>query len=208
MYKENNSKKHYAPAPKAKRRCFIIALAVLLCTVISAVTLAFVFTNTGEVKNTFNDTSVIGDVVETFEDNVKKDVKIKNNGDTSAYIRATVVVTWLSDDKKNVSAKQPVENADYTIAYNTAADSNWQKAEDGYWYYKIPVAPGAETKNLINECKLKTGAEPPAGYSLSVEIIASVIQSTPNTVVKDKWDSGVEKIADDGTTLVIKQIGG
>lgn len=58
---------------------------------------------------------------------------------------------------------------------------------------------------MIDECKLLDSANVPDGYYLSVEIVASAIQSTPTTVVTENWGSGVSGIsATDGKTLIIK----
>ena len=66
-------------------------------------------------------------------------------------------------------------------------NSGWLRGADGYWYYTIPVAPGASTGALIDECELMPGAEVPEGYHLAVEIISSAIQSSPAAVVQGKW---------------------
>ena len=45
---------------------------------------------------------------------------------------------------------------------------------------------------LIKECKKVDGVTPPDGYDLSVEIIASGIQSTPDGAVKEAWGMTVD----------------
>lgn len=209
MYNENNSGNHYIPAHRrrrAKRRKqqnLIIAIVVIICSIISCVTFAFVFTNTEPVENTFTDAYVACDVLETFDGTTKSDVIIKNTGEVQSYIRAKVVVTWMSADETKVTALKPVDDTDYVITYanETGAATNWEKGADGYWYYKIPVNVGDETENLIESCSLKDGVIAPDGYYLSVEIVASSIQSTPTRVVTEQWNSGVSGV--DGSTLII-----
>ena len=45
---------------------------------------------------------------------------------------------------------------------------------------------------LIDECKLLENASVPDGYHLSVEIVASAIQSAPDSVVQNMWHVTVE----------------
>ena len=211
MYNDNNSGKHYIPAHRrrrAKRRkqqSLIIAVVAILCSIIACATIAFVFTSTKPLENTFTDAYVACDVLETFDGTTKTDVTIKNTGEVQSYIRAKVVVTWMSDDKTKVTALKPIDDTDYVITYADEANAatNWEKGLDGYWYYKLPVNVGKETEELIESCSLKEGITAPYGYYLSVEIVASAIQSTPETVVKEQWSSGISDA--DGTTLVIRQ---
>ena len=210
MYNNNNSGKHYIPAHRrrrAKRRkqqSLIIAVVAILCSIIACATIAFVFTSTKPLENTFTDAYVACDVLETFDGITKTDVTIKNTGEVQSYIRAKVVVTWMSDDKTKVTALKPIDDTDYIITYadETNAATNWEKGSDGYWYYKLPVNVGKETEELIESCSLKDGITVPDGYYLSVEIVASSIQSTPPRVVTEQWDSGVNGV--NGSTLIIK----
>ena len=210
MYNDNNSGKHYIPAHRrrrAKRRkqqSLIIAVVAILCSIIACATIAFVFTSTKPLENTFTDAYVACDVLETFDGTTKTDVTIKNTGEVQSYIRAKVVVTWMSDDKTKVTALKPIDDTDYIITYadETNAATNWEKGSDGYWYYKLPVNVGKETEKLIESCSLKYGITSPDGYYLSVEIVASSIQSTPPRVVTEQWDSGVSGV--NGSTLIIK----
>lgn len=210
MYNDNNSGKHYIPAHRrrrAKRRkqqSLIIAVVAILCSIIACATIAFVFTSTKPLENTFTDAYVACDVLETFDGITKTDVTIKNTGEVQSYIRAKVVVTWMSDDKTKVTALKPIDDTDYVITYADEANAatNWEKGLDGYWYYKLPVNVGKETEELIESCSLKEGITAPDGYYLSVEIVASSIQSTPTRVVTEQWDSGVNGV--NGSTLIIK----
>lgn len=210
MYNENNSGKHYIPAhhrrrtKRRKQQSLIIAIVATICSIIACATIAFVFTNTEPLKNTFTDAYVACDVLETFDGTTKSDVTVKNTGEVQSYIRAKVVVTWMSADKTKVTALKPVDDMEYVITYadETSATTNWEKGSDGYWYYKLPVDIAKETEVLIKNCSLKDGVVAPDGYYLSVEIVASSIQSTPTDVVVAQWDSGVSGV--NGSTLIIK----
>lgn len=159
----------------------VICLILLLMISVGG-TIAFVVTHTSEIRNTFTESVVKCEVDETFENNVKSNVSIKNTGDTTAYIRAFVNVTWMNESGQ-VASVSP-KSTDYMIEYST---SGWLKGSDGYYYYSLPVQPNDKTAVLINSCQLLETASAPDGYYLSVEIVCSAIQSTPVSVVKDIW---------------------
>ena len=159
----------------------VICLILLLMISVGG-TIAFVVTHTSEIRNTFTESVVKCEVDETFKDNVKSNVSIKNTGDTTAYIRAFVNVTWMNESGQ-VASVSP-KSTDYMIEYST---SGWLKGSDGYYYYSLPVQPNDKTAVLINSCRLLETASAPDGYYLSVEIVCSSIQSTPVSVVSDIW---------------------
>ena len=159
----------------------VICLILLLMISVGG-TIAFVVTHTSEIRNTFTESVVKCEVDETFKDNVKSNVSIKNTGDTTAYIRAFVNVTWMNESGQ-VASVSP-KSTDYMIEYS---DSGWLKGSDGYYYYSLPVQPNNKTEVLINSCQLLETASAPDGYYLSVEIVCSAIQSTPESVVSNIW---------------------
>ena len=186
-------KKHLAasenrPLPKKKVSLLLVSL-VLIAAIAVGSTVAFIATSTEPITNIFNPANVTIDIDESFVDGVKTDVQVKNTGSTDAFIRAKIVVTWKDADG-NVSATKPVKNTDYTMTLNT---TDWFLGSDGFYYCKTSVAPDAPnnlTPVLIEKCE-KTGT-PPDGYDLSVEIIASGIQSTPDGAVKEAWGMTVD----------------
>lgn len=173
---------------RRRRRLFALLAAVVLVSALAVGgTLAFILTQTEEKVNVFAPAKVACAVTETFDGTTKRDVAVKNTGDTAAYIRAAVIVTWMKDGNaadQSVTARLPQEGTDYELAY--AADG-WLHGDDGYWYYQDPVAPGDGTGKLIERCVQLAGTNVPDGYHLSVEIAASAIQSVPETVVADEW---------------------
>lgn len=179
---------------KKKSLALVVSLALLL-TVTVGTTLAFLTTSSSPVANIFNPSTVTTTVVEDLDGNVKKDVRIRNTGDTDAWIRAAVVVTW-QDSEGNVYGKQPVEGEDYEIRGEA---SEWISSKDGFCYYSTPVAPGEETSVLIESIQPK--GEAPAGYSLCVEIIGSGIQSKPVSVFAAAWNPADVSVSSDGTSV-------
>ena len=190
------------------KKLIIIASVMLLLLATVGTTLAYIFTETKPVENTFNPSKVSCAVVEKGYEPVsgeiqnisdkKSNVQIKNTGDTDAYIRVAVVVNWMDEAGTKVWATKPVEavegaDGDYTITYNL--EDGWFDGGDGFYYYSKAVSPEELTTILINEAKqLKSAPQTPDGiqYCLSIEIVASAIQSTPETVVEEQWGVTVE----------------
>ena len=179
------------------KKSIIIASVMLLLLVAVGTTIAYIFTETEPVENTFNPSKVSCAVVENGYEpvsgeiqnisDIKSNVQIKNTGDTDAYIRVAVVVNWASADGSCVWAQKPADN-DYEITYNLNGD--WFDGGDGFYYYSKTISPEELTTILINEAKqLKSAPQTPDGiqYYLSIEIVASAIQSTPETVVAEQW---------------------
>ena len=187
------------------KKSIIITSVILLLLATVGTTLAYIFTETKPVENTFNPSKVSCAVVEKGYEpvsgeiqnisDIKSNVQIKNTGDTDAYIRVAVVVNWMDEAGTKVWATKPVEGADgdYTITYNLS--NGWFNGGDGFYYYSKTISPEELTTILINEAKqLKSAPQTPDGiqYYLSIEIVASAIQSTPETVVENHWGVTVE----------------
>ena len=167
-----------------KKSILLLALTVLLLTCVVGSTIAYLATKSAEVSNTFTPTKVTTAVVESFSNNEKDNVTIKNTGTTDAFIRATVVVTW-QDENGVVYAQKPVEGEDYEITWSK---TDWTGPIDGFYYYESEVAPNGVTGVLFTDCKpLK--AAPMAGYTLHVEIIGQGIQAQgiPDETYANAW---------------------
>lgn len=169
---------------KSNKKLILLISIVALFVVTAGATLAYIVTQTDGVRNVFNPSHVTCEVQESFDKSVKKDVNVKNTGDTDAYIRAYIVVNWV-DETGNIAAEKPAEN-DYSITFSTG--TAW-KEYDGYYYYTKSVAPKASTADLIKECRVIGQKD---GYSLQVEIIADAVQSSPADAVKDAWGVTVD----------------
>lgn len=186
------------------KKSIIITSVILLLLVSVGTTLAYVFTETEPVENIFIPSRVSCEVVENGNEPVsgslvnisdsKNNVQIQNTGDTDAYIRVAVTVNWMNADGTRVWAQKPIQNTDYTITYNLSEDG-WFDGGDGFYYYSkavSPTSPNNLTGILISNAALMSGVTAPVGtdgtpYYLSIEIVASAIQSTPKTVVEEQW---------------------
>lgn len=166
---------------KIHRKAAIVAM-LCLCAALCIVggSFAYLIANTDTLSNEFVPATVSCVVEEVFENGVKENVRVRNTGNIDAYIRAAVVVTFVSEDGR-VLATPPKEDVDYTVTWGA---SGWQKGTDGYWYHKKAVAPEALTAPLIETA---SAISAPDGYRLNIQIIVSAIQSFPEASVKEAW---------------------
>ena len=182
---------------KRKKHTILLIALILAIDIAAGSTLAFLVTQTKSIKNTFNHSNVACEVVEdtfiNFQSEEKTNVKVQNTGDTESYIRAAILVNW-KDKEGNVYAVAPEEGVDYEIELGA---NTWFLGNDGFYYYTKPVSPVLPldtTDVLINRCyPTGNGLE---GYGLSVEIVASAIQSQPAKAVENSWHVNVNS---DGT---------
>ena len=168
----------------------VILLAVSLMLILSAAiggTVAYLIDQTGSITNTFTPANVTPHINEDFNGSVKKNVQITNSGDIPAYIRVKVVVTWKDKDD-NVYGAAPKAGEDYI--WTKPENSKWFW-KGGFYYYSEPVAAEGTTDVLFTDCKPFDG-KAPEGYSLSVDIHAQAIQSTPTTAVTSAWKVTVD----------------
>lgn len=186
MYQGKYTHQRPAPRPRAprartKRTAALLLSVLLLVGAAIGSTVAYLAARTGAVENTFQYASVSCQVTENFNGTQKSNVQVKNTGTTDAYIRATYVVNWL-DKEGNIAASVP-EGYSYEIAENP--DRKWSRGQDGYFYYLTPVAPGSSTPGSLLTCTATQPKEPE--YKLSVEILATAIQSAPAKAVTEAW---------------------
>lgn len=187
-------------------RAYVLLLALALLTGLSVrASVAYLADRTAEKKNEFTYGRVTSSVNETFEeefgDPVKRNVSLRNTGNTPAYLRALLVVTW-KDENGVVFSTLPVEDVDYEIDMTLA--KHWILKDEGfgsYIYYRYPVDPGGSTPELIDMVRQNTHATVPENgkYKLSFEIVVDAVQAYPADAVKEAWNVDVNE---DGTLEV------
>lgn len=180
MYQGAHVRKGTKPRVHMNRTAILFMAIIMLIGAVIGSTVAFLITNTGPVENKFAYASVSCEVKEDFNGNTKKNVQITNTGSTDAYIRATYVVNWL-DAQGNIVASVP---DGYSYSLNVNPDGKWTKMGD-YYYYLTPVAPRDSTPGSLLTCTVTRPENPE--YRLSVEILATAIQSTPAKAVTEAW---------------------
>lgn len=154
--------------------CLIFALAV-------GTTFALLKANTAPVTNTFKAATSETHVDVTDSGKEKTGIFVTNKGTATSYVRVKLVMNWVSEDGKTISATPVNISVDYD-------KTNWFE-QDGIYYYKTPVAPGKTTDNLLQKDKHIT--EPtegkPDGCHLEVTVLAESIQAAPSTAVESAW---------------------
>lgn len=181
---------------RAKALLLIASLAVLLTATVGS-TVAWLVSKPAAVENNFVPGKVACEVQEDFGKGngtyVKRGVRVKNTGNTDAYIRVLLVFTWKDKDG-NIFSNKPQEGKDYQINKNL---TDWIKQESDagtYYYYKKRVARDAETDVLIELLRQADGVTGPENgkYKLSVDILADAVQADPPEAVEESWGVAVE----------------
>lgn len=186
MYQRERFYGKRKPNIRLNRTAVLLIAIILLLGAAVGSTVAFLIDKTEPVKNSFEYAKVSCEVTENFTNNKKDNVQVKNIGTTDAYIRATYVVNWV-DAQGNIAASDP-EGYSYSLTKNP--DSKWIE-KNGYFYYTSPVAPGASTAGSLLTCTVTSPENPE--YTLSVEILAEAIQSTPDKAVQEAWGVSISQ---------------
>lgn len=161
--------------------CLIFALAV-------GTTVALLKANTAPVTNTFTAAKSDIKINENVENGKKSSIQVENIGTATSYVRVKLVMNWVSDDGKTVSATPVNISVDYD-------KTNWFE-QDGIYYYKTPVAPVGEKPNNVTSNLLKAPITQPEGAPdgchLEVTVLAESIQAAPSKAVTDSWRVDVD----------------
>ena len=181
MYQDPQEKGR-GPAARVYRTAVLLIAVLLLITTAVGSTAAFLVTKTKPVVENFAYAQVSCQVTDTMG--------VKNTGTAQAYIRASYAVNWR--DGEGIIAAAAPEGYSCDLDENQGA---WVDGGDGYFYYPDPVDPGGEAPSLLT-CSVLCPEEPV--YTLSVEVVAEAIQSTPAEAAEEAW--GV-RVSDDVLTV-------
>lgn len=158
--------------------CLIFALAV-------GTTVALLVAHTNAVTNTFTAAESKITIEEKTDNGSKSEIYVKNEGTATSYVRVKLVMNWVSDDGKTISAA-PVK---IDVKYDT---DKWFLGTDGIYYYKTPVGPKDSdnnmTANLLQEdSPITEPTDKPDGCHLEVTVLAESIQAAPDSAVTEAW---------------------
>ena len=184
MYQDAHNEKSGRHGIRMNRTAVLLIAIILLISTAVGSTVAFLATKTEPVENSFEYANVSCKVTQD-RDTDGSIVQVKNTGTISAYIRAAVVANWIDADG-NIAASVP-KGYSYDLTYSSGS---WAQGTDGFFYYLLPVAPGASTEGNLLTCTV-TCPETPE-YTLSVEVLAEAIQSTPASAVNEAWNVKVD----------------
>lgn len=193
MYQDAHNEKSGRHGIRMNRTAVLLIAVILLISTAVGSTVAFLATKTEPVENSFEYANVSCKVTQNC-DTDGSIVQVKNTGTISAYIRAAVVANWMDVDG-NIAASVP-EGYSYDL---TCSSGSWVQGKDGFFYYLLPVAPDASTEGNLLTCTV-TCPETPE-YTLSVEVLAEAIQSTPASAVNEAWSAAV----DDSGMLIVNR---
>ena len=163
----------------AKRSLVLVVSVLALVLAVAGGTLAWLVANSGPVTNTFTPATVSCEVEETFKNNVKSNVNVKNTSNIDAYLRVKLVTYRVNDAGKHIGGTAEIPM--FTLG------ENWVKHGD-FYYYTLPVAPdGTPAANLIDTITLTGSYNDADGGKQVIEVMAEAIQSQPDSAVQQAW---------------------
>ena len=163
---------------KIKKSVLLLTALILLTIFAAGGTIAYITAQSPALENKFMPGEVTCAVEETFTGTAKTSIKVKNTGNTEAFIRVALVGSWR-DSNGNL-----VASWDGTIAIT----ADWEKS-GSYYYCRNVVSAGASTPELLSAAisgnVLPNGV--PSGSRLVIDVLAQAIQSAPIDAVSDAW---------------------
>lgn len=177
-----------------KKAALLISLAAVLLLAVG-LTLAYIFTESQPVQNTFNPTSVTVEIEEKFDGAKKSNVTAKNTGDSEAYIRIKLVTYRVNEDGDRIGGEA-------VIPEFTPGDGWFEQG--GFYYYEKPVKPDKTISPCLigeNGITLQKYTDADGGKQV-VEVLAEAIQSTPTDAVVAAWEVGTASKGD--KTIITK----
>lgn len=193
MYRGKHEARRSGKTARKGRLNATIISVVLILTMAVGGTIAWMSTKTDSLKNTFNPSQVSCKVEEEFDGATKTDVNVRNTSDIPVYIRVKLVSYRTNDAGQHIGgvAGAPTVNFGY----------DWFQY-GGYYYYKMPVAPGeTPANNLADSITLKDSYGDADGGHQSIDVIAEAIQAGPEEAVKAAWGNNFS--IDDYGRLVV-----
>ena len=131
----------------------LVALALVALVGIVGGTFAY-FTSSAKLTNEFTTGTYSTSVTEEFvsPDNwtpgttTQKKVNVTNNGSVDVAVRAKYTEKWLAAD--NTTVLSGTRNGEQVAQF--AIGSDWEKATDGYYYYKGTLTNGQSSSDFIS----------------------------------------------------------
>ncbi|MPQ42619.1 TasA family protein [Clostridium tarantellae] len=136
---------------------------------------------------------------------VNKDVWIHNKGKSDALLRVKITPIW----KKKDGSGTEIKNNDVILNFVSDVDTNWQKGNDGYYYYKKVLSahegsqahaennkidnskiPVCYSNQLLDSIQLNTNINDQISYAnknFDVMIVSETLQVNMEAC-KENWD--------------------
>lgn len=172
----------------------------LLMLVVVGTTFALRTTGLKQITNTFDVGDLGTSIVEPEDPDqqpTNKDVTVTNNGSVSAYVRARIVVdveggllepgqVQFKTESEAEAATPGADEIWVILADKEEGKAEWQKDDDGYYYYKAILAPEGETGQLITE--VRVGSDVTNFFDV-------IVQSESVPAFASSWDEETAKAA-------------
>ncbi len=165
------------------RKKRVLLLAVIVTLIFSVgITLAFMFRTSEDVKNIFFPAKVTCEVNESFNGTEKSSIKVKNTGNTNAFLRVRLVSYWVNASGEIVG--KPSEMP--AVSYDSSC---WTDGGNYTYICKSPVAADSLTPELLTSPILLKKSEylNETVYQV-VEVFADGIQSAPLSAAQEAWN--------------------
>ena len=182
--------KHAKPK-NLKIKLLIAAVALMLLVSVTG-TVAYLVSISSPADNVFTPAKVSCQVEEAAENETTKTVTVKNTGNTTAFIRVAVIAN-RTDSQGGIYSVAPQLGTDYNITLG----SDWMTGSDGFYYYTKAVSPNTSTASALTIVTSDT--QNFEGYELSINLLASAVQSEPETTPEEAWNTEVN-----GNTMLPK----
>ena len=167
-----------------KRRSLIVAIfaVYILAVSISSAYAARIINYTYDAPDTIEDEFTPVAVSGSIKDNGNGTYTLKNESDTSVYLRFSPVPNWVSTTDGKIYWKAP------TCTVTGLDSSKWMTGADGYYYYITPLEAGASVTVTITNT---TALTPPVNHEFRVNLVMEVIQSEPIAAMQEAWDINI-----------------
>lgn len=184
---------------ESHRKSLIIAVSsTLAAALIAGGTIAYFIAQPVKAVNTFTKGTISCEIVENFDNSVKKDVRVHNTGSAEAFIRVKLVPSWENEAGEAVAKSASLN--DLNITWNSSKAADWIDGKDGYYYFKSKVSPDDHDSENFNDCTSilidKATVNNANGFKMNLNVLAEAIQSGPDDAVKSAWK--VVKVGSDG----------
>ena len=179
-----------------RKSLILIAMVVLLLTFTVSGTIAWLAASTDSVENVFTPGKIKTDIDEEFSTTAKTSIVVKNAAQPDSTVPVFVRVAVNGYYVKDADGKQEiVEPWDGKITIGT----DWFEGSDGFYYYKMPIAPNGETSNLLQNGIVLTPRED--GSYLVVNVLHQSIQADGTTT--DENDNTVPVVTAEWGVYVV-----
>ncbi len=142
-----------------KKKKYIIVCSALLLALGVGVTFAFLQQRSNSLTNTFKvaevDTEIDEPDMQPDGADIKKEPSVKNTGESDAIVRVRCVISpeeMFKGEEINYNDTEEEYNAELNSDHKKVrVEGNWEKGNDGYWYYQGVIPSGKYTEPLFTK---------------------------------------------------------